>query len=76
MKKEIKELEKVLEIYTIAERREKDASAFYRDAADRVSSESEKEILLRLVDFELQHLKLMQDKYKETLKKIQALRQK
>jgi rubrerythrin len=76
MKKEIKELKKVLEIYMIAERREKEASDFYRDAAEQVSSEVEKEILLRLVHFEMQHLKMMQDRYNQTLKKIQTLKKK
>ncbi len=73
MKKEIKELEKILEIYTIAERREKAAYQFYKDAAEQVSIEDARKTLLGLADFEMQHLKLMHDNYERTLKKIQDL---
>ena len=76
MKKEIKDLEKVLEIYTIAARREKAAYEFYKDVAEKVSTEEEKKILLGLAEFEMQHLKLMQSHYEKTLQKIQELQQK
>ena len=75
MNKEIKELEKVLEVYTIAAKREKDAYDFYLDAANRVTGEEEKKILLGLAEFEKTHLKMMQTHYEKTLKKIQELQQ-
>jgi len=73
MNKEIKEMEKVLEIYTIAARREKAAYEFYKDVAEKVSTEEEKKILLGLAQFEMQHLKLMESHYEKTLKKIKEL---
>lgn len=75
MKEKIQELKKVLEVYMIAEHREKEAYEFYSNAAERVSSEAEKKILLDLAAFEMQHLKMMRNNYERTLKKLQKLRQ-
>lgn len=75
MNKEIKELEKILEIYTIAVHREKVAHEFYMDVAEKVSNAEEKKILLGLAEFEKQHLKLMQSNYEKTLKKIRELQE-
>jgi rubrerythrin len=76
MRKEISDLEKVLEVFTIAERREKEAYEFYKNAAEKVTGEEERKVLLSLADFEMQHLKMMQINYEKTLKKIQELQQK
>jgi rubrerythrin len=76
MRKEIRDLEKVLEVFTIAERREKEAYEFYMNAAEKVTGEAERKVLLSLADYEMQHLKMMQINYEKTLKKIQELQQK
>ncbi len=76
MKKEIHDLEKILEVYAIAERREQAAYDFYKNAADSVSEESEKKVLMDLAKFELQHLKMMKDRFESTRKRIEHLRRK
>jgi len=76
MKKEIHDLEKILEVYAIAERREQAAYDFYMNAADSVSEEAEKKVLLDLAKFELQHLKMMKNRFELTRKRIEKLRSK
>lgn len=76
MKNEIHDLEKILEIYAIAERREQAAYDFYMNAADLISEEAEKKVLLNLAKFELQHLKMMKDRFESTRKRIEDLRNK
>ncbi len=70
MKKELKYLEKVLEIYTVAARREQAAYDFYIAAAKKVTSDSEKKIFLDLAEFEMQHLKLMEKHCERTLERM------
>jgi len=76
MKKEIHRLEKVLEVYAIARQREQAAYDFYIAAADRMPGDEEKKILFDLAKFELQHLRMMQDRYEKTLSQLQELRKK
>lgn len=76
MKKEIHRLEKILEVYAIARQREEAAYDFYIAAAESVSGEQEKKVLLDLAKFELQHLRMMQDRYDITLAQLEELRKK
>ncbi|MDX1764356.1 MAG: hypothetical protein R3231_08555 [bacterium] len=76
MKQEIHRLEKVLEVYAMARQREQAAYDFYVAAAESVSGDQEKSILMDLAKFELQHLRMMQDKYDKTLSQLQELRKK
>jgi rubrerythrin len=73
MKAEIRKLEQILEIYAIARQREQAAYDFYLAAANKVPGEEEKKLLFDLAKFELQHLRMMKDRYEATLKKIQDL---
>ncbi len=73
MKKKIRDLERILEVYAIAEHREQEAHDFYINAAAKVSLEAEKKILLELAKFELKHLTMMKERYESTLKQLQAL---
>ena len=75
MSRERRNLEKMLEIYAIAERREKEAYEFYRQAAERVAGDAEKKLLLELAEFEKQHLRLMRSHYDKTLQRIQELKE-
>ncbi len=70
MKKELKYLEKVLEIYTIAVRREQAAYDFYIAAAKKVTTDAEKKIFLDLAKFEMQHLRMMEHHCENTLAKM------
>jgi len=74
MNRERRNLEEMLEIYTIAERREREAYAFYRSAAERVTGDAEKKLLLELAEFEKQHLRLMRSRYDKTLQRIRELK--
>ena len=76
MKNEINRLEKILEVYAMARQREQAAYDFYMAAADRMPGEEEKKLLFDLAKFELQHLRMMQDKYDKTLSQLQELRKK
>ncbi len=75
MKKELKYLEKILEIYTIAARREQAAYDFYIAAAKKVASDEEKKIFLDLAEFEMQHLKLMEKHCARTLARMKEVQQ-
>jgi len=74
MRHELHDLEKILEVYTIAEQREQAAYDFYRNAAEKVSDAAEKKVLLDLAKFELQHLKMMRDRFESTQRRIEELR--
>ncbi|NOY52280.1 MAG: hypothetical protein GXP58_01510 [Deltaproteobacteria bacterium] len=76
MNREIHDLEKILEVYAIAEQREQAAYNFYVDAADKISEEAEKKVLLDLAKFELQHLKMMKERFESTRERIEKLRNK
>jgi rubrerythrin len=75
MNKQLGDLEKILEIYAIAQRREQAAYEFYVSAAEKVAEEVEKKLLLDLANFEQQHLKMMKDRYEATLQRIENLKQ-
>lgn len=76
MKNEIHRLEQILEIYAIARQREQAAYDFYMAASDSVSGDEEKKLLFDLAKFELQHLRMMQNRYDQTLAQLQDLRKK
>ncbi len=76
MSRELHDLEKILEVYAIAEQREQAAYEFYMHAANKVSEDAEKKVLFDLAKFELQHLKMMKDRFESTRKRIEQLRAK